>query len=107
MVDFIRACFRVSIRRVCRAVPVDRSTYHHRSIRPNQAPLRKRIREIAETHARYGYCRIHVVLRRDDWLVNVKRVRRCYGLEGRQMRLKPPRRCAARMPGPVLVHGSG
>ena len=35
MVDFVRTCFQVSIRRVCRAVPVDRSTYHYRSIRPN------------------------------------------------------------------------
>jgi putative transposase len=92
MVDFIRTCFQVSIRRVCRAVPVDRSTYHYRSIRPSQAPLRRRIREIAETHARYGYRRIHIVLRRDGWPVNVKRVRRLYNLEGLQMRLKPPRR---------------
>ena len=88
IVDFVRTCFQVSIRRVCRAVPVDRLTYHYRSIRPNQTPLRKRIREIAETHARYGYRRIHVVLRRDGWLVNVRRVRRLYRLEGLQMRLQ-------------------
>ena len=92
MVDFVRTCFQVSIRRVCRGVPAARSSYHYRSIRPNQAPLRKRIREIAETHARYGYRRIHIVLRREGWLVNVKRIRRLYGLEGLQMRLKPPRR---------------
>jgi putative transposase len=89
MVEFIRTCFRVSIRRVCRGVPAARSSYHYHSIRPNQAPLRKRIREIAETHARYGYRRIHIVLRREGWLVNVKRIRRLYGLEGLQMRLKP------------------
>ena len=38
--------------------------------------LRKRIRQIAETHARYGYRRIHVLLRREGWPVNVKRVPR-------------------------------
>ena len=92
MIDFVRTCFQVSIRRVCRGVPSARSSYHYRSIRPDQAPLRKRIREIAQTHARYGYRRIHVVLRREGWAVNVKRVRRLYGLEGLQMRLKPPRR---------------
>ena len=40
---------QVSIRRACRALPVDRSTYHYRSTRPEQAPLSKRIKEIAET----------------------------------------------------------
>ena len=59
---------------------------------PEQAPLRKRIREIAETRMRYGYRRIHILLRREGWAVNVKRVRRLYKLEGLQMRLKPPRR---------------
>ncbi len=92
MIDFVRTVFRVSIRRACRAVPACRATYHYRSRRPEQAPLRKRIREIAETRMRYGYRRIAVVLRREGWRVNVKRVRRLYQLEGLQMRHKPPRR---------------
>jgi hypothetical protein len=40
---------------------------------------------------RDGY-RITVLLRREGWHVNVKRVHRRYRLEGLQMRLKPPRR---------------
>lgn len=92
MIDFVREAFQVSIRRACRAVPAPRATYHYRSRRPEQAPLRKRIREIAETRMRYGYRRIHVLLRREGWHVNVKRVRRLYNLEGLQMRYKPPRR---------------
>lgn len=43
---------------------MDRSTYHYRP-RPEQAGLRKRIKEIAETRVRYGYRRIHVLLRRE------------------------------------------
>jgi putative transposase len=92
MIDFVRGAFGVSIRKACRAVPTCRATYHYRSRRPEQAPLRKRIREIAETRMRYGYRRITVLLRREGWHVNVKRVRRLYRLEGLQMRLKPPRR---------------
>lgn len=92
MIDFVKAAFRVSIRRACRAVPAPRSTYHYTSVRPPQDVLRKRIRELAETHVRYGYRRIHVLLRRDGWEVTIKRVRRLYNLEGLQMRLKPPRR---------------
>ena len=74
MVDHVRTAWRVSIRRACRAVPVDRSTYHYRSKRTGQAPLMNRIKEIAETRVRYGYRRIHVLLRREGWPVNVKRV---------------------------------
>ena len=92
MTDFVRTCFQVSIRRACRALPVCRGSYHYHSVRADQASLRKRIREIAETRARYGYRRIHVLLRREGWLVNVKRVHRLYCLEGLQMRHKPPRR---------------
>ena len=69
-----------------------RATYHYRSRRPEQAPVRKRIREIAETHVFYGYRRIAGLLRREGWHVNVKRVHRLYCLEGLQMRLKQPRR---------------
>jgi len=60
--------------------------------RPEQAALRNRIREIAETRMRCGYRGIAVLLRREGWRVNVKRVHRLYRLEGLQIRLKPPRR---------------
>jgi putative transposase len=92
MVDHVRMTWRVSIRRACRAVPVDRSTYHYRSKRAGQAPLAKRIREIAETRVRYGYRRIHVLLRREGWPVNVKRVCRLYREQGLQLRNKSPKR---------------
>jgi putative transposase len=91
-VDYLRTSYRISIRRACRAFPLDRSTYHYRHRRPEQAPLRKRIRELAETRVRYGYRRIHVLLRREGWMVNHKRVRRLYTEEGLQLRNKTPKR---------------
>lgn len=92
MVDFVRTVFRVSIRRACRAMLAPRSTYHYRSRRPEQAALRKRIREVAEARVRYGYRRIWIVLRREGWPINAKRVYRLYKLEVLTMRHKPPRR---------------
>ena len=92
MVDHARTNWQVSIRRACRALPVDRSTYHYRSRRPEQAGLRKRIKEIAETRVRYGYRRIHVLLRREGWEVNAKRVCRLYREMGLQLRNKTPKR---------------
>ena len=92
MIDFVKTVFGVSVRRACRALQAPRSTYHYLPKRPPQDVLRKRIRELAETHVRYGYRRLHILLRREGWEINVKRVRRLYNLEGLQMRLKPPRR---------------
>lgn len=90
--DFLRTAFRTSIRRACRVLRFDCSTYHYRSVRPEQAILRKRIREIAETHTRYGYRKIWAVLRREGWAVNHKRVYRLYCEETLQMRYKVPKR---------------
>ena len=92
MVDHVRGAWQVSIRRACRAVPVDRSTYHYRSKRAGRAPLMNRIKEIAETQVRYGYRRIHVLLRREGWLVNAKRVCRLHREMGLQLRNKSPKR---------------
>jgi putative transposase len=84
--------WQVSIRRACRALPIDRSTYHYRSKRTGQAILAKRIREIAETRVRYGYRCIHVLLKREGWPVNAKRVCRLYRQMGLQLRNKSPKR---------------
>lgn len=95
LVDFVRTAYRVSIRRACRVLRAGRSTYHYRSRKDGQAVLRKRIREIAETRVRYGYRRIYVLLRREGWRVNAKRVYRLYCEEGLQMRNKTPKRRVA------------
>ena len=41
---------------------------------------------------RYGYYRIYIMLRREGWLVNHKRVYRLYRQDGLSLRLKKPRR---------------
>ena len=82
----------MSERRACRVLPFDRSTHRYRSRRPDQAALRKRITEIATTRVRYGYKRIQVLLRREGWHVNHKRVYRLYQEEGLNLRRKRPRR---------------
>jgi putative transposase len=55
----------VSIRRACRVLDVDTSTYHDKSRRPEQAGLERRTQEISQTWVRYGYRRIRVLLRRE------------------------------------------
>ncbi len=70
----------------------ERSSYHYRGCRTEQADLKQRIKEIAETRVRYGYRRIHVLLRREGWDVNGKRIYRLYKEMGLQLRRKPPKR---------------
>jgi len=82
----------VSIRRACRALRFDTSTYHYKSRRTGQAGLESRIKEICETRIRYGYRRVHVLLRREGWDVNIKRTRRIYNELGLQLRNKHPKR---------------
>jgi putative transposase len=92
LVEYLRASYRISIRRACGVVRFDRSTYHYRHRRPGQAALTQRVRELSEARVRYGYRRIHVLLRREGWMINHKRTQRLYRLEGLQLRRKPPKR---------------
>ena len=81
----------VSIRRACRVLSFDTSTYHYKSRRQGQAGLEARIKAICETRVRYGYRRLHVLLRREGWSVNQKRAYRLYAEEGLSIRTELPR----------------
>ncbi len=82
----------MSIRRACSCLRIDTSLYHYKSKRGDQAALKARIKEIAATRVRYGYRRVHVLLRREGWPVNAKRIYRLYKEMGLQLRNKTPKR---------------
>ena len=88
----MRGEWDVSIRRACRVLEFDTSTYHYKSRRPEQAGIEARIKEICATRVRYGYRRVHVLLRREGWEINMKRTRRIYNELGLQLRNKTPKR---------------
>jgi len=69
-----------------------RSVYYYKTRKDEQAALRMRIRDIAQARVSYGSRRIHILLRREGWIANYKRVYRLYKLEGLTMRPKRPRR---------------
>ena len=62
----------------------NRSSHRYRAIRNDQAALRGRIRALAAARVRYGYFRIYILLRREGWKINHKRVYRLYREEGSQ-----------------------
>lgn len=92
LADELRERFKVSARRACRTIRLHKSVYQYRPKRDEQLPLRHRIKEIAETRVRYGYRRIHVLLRREGWAINCKRVYRLYREMGLSLRMKRPKR---------------
>ena len=50
------------------------------------------MKEICETRVRYGYRRVHVLLRREGWMVNHKKTYKLYKELGLQLRAKVPKR---------------
>ena len=102
LVVFLQDGFRVSERRACRALRFALSSQRYQGVPDAQAALRMRIKELAAARVRYGYKRIHVLLRREGWRVNHKRVYRLYCQEGLNLRVKRPRR-RARTAGRVVV----
>lgn len=61
-----------------------------------QEALRQRLREFAGVRVRFGYRRPTVLLKREGWTVNAKRVYRLYDLEGLAARTKPRKKLASR-----------
>ena len=92
LVDSVRREWDVSIRRACRLLEFETSTFHYRSRRHDQAGLKARIQEICATRVRYGFRRIQVLLQREGWHVNHKRTYNLYRELGLQLRNKIPKR---------------
>jgi putative transposase len=95
VVRYFRVGFRVSERRACRAAGVPRSSCRYRSVAADQTVLRLRLRDLAATRVRYGYRRLHILLRREGWRVNHKRIYRLYREEGLGIRVKRRKKLAS------------
>jgi putative transposase len=74
------------------------STLLYKSRKKTQEPLRRRLREIAGTYVRYGYRRLTVLLRREGWKINAKRVYRLYDEENLKVRSVERKKIARRRP---------
>jgi putative transposase len=96
----------VSCARACRLAQFGRASWYRRSHAKDQSALRIRIRDLAHARPRFGARRIWVLLCREGWPVNRKRVRRLYRLDGLQLRMRVRRRkhiALHRGPAPVPV----
>jgi putative transposase len=63
----------MSKRRACKIIRADRKTVRYRSRRPDDAALRSRLRELVAEQRRFGYRRLHVLMRCEGHAVNRKK----------------------------------
>ena len=83
--------FGVSERRACRVTGQHRSTQRLacRAVPDEEDKLRRRLRDIAREHPRWGWKKAHAILRREGWALNRKRTQRLWRSEA----LKRPVPC--------------
>ncbi|MCP3733118.1 IS3 family transposase [Sphingomonas sp. MG17] len=104
-VAHLQATLGMSERRACAVVGADRTSMRYRSCRADDGDLRSRLCELAQQRRRFGYRRLHILLRRDGIIVNRKKTQRLYREEGLTVRRRKGRKRAvgARAPAPMLA----
>ena len=95
----------MSERRACRVIDADRKSVRYRSTQDDDAQLREKLRELANQRRRFGYRRLHILLRREGVMINRKKTQRLYQEEGLAVSRRRSRRRAVgtRAPAPVLA----
>lgn len=95
--------YEVSQRRACQVIGADRSTVRYRRQRPDDAPIRARLRELAAIRRRFGYRRLQILLRREGTHMNHKKLRRLYAEEHLQVRRRGGRKRALGTRAPMTL----
>jgi putative transposase len=100
-VEWVAGRFGVSERRGCRLIGMARSSYRYEGRRRDPAGFRDRLKALAGQRRRFGYRRLHVLLRREGFTVNHKRVYRLYRQEGLSLRLRKRKKLASALRAPL------
>jgi len=93
----------VSQRRACQVIGADRTSVRYRSRRPDDGVIRRRLRELAHERRRFGYRRLHILLRREGLSLNHKKLRRLYAEERLQVRRRGGRKRALGTRAPMTM----
>jgi putative transposase len=93
----------MSERRACKAIGCCRMTMRYRTTRTDDIGLRQRIKAIAHERRRFGYRRLHVLLRREGYVINHKRLFRLYREEKLAVRRRGGRKRAIGTRAPMLI----
>jgi putative transposase len=97
------ATYEMSERRACRTIQADRKTARYRSRRSSDQELRARLHELACEQRRFGYRRLHVMLRAEGRLLNRKKTWRLYREVGLTVSKRKGRKRATGSRAPILI----
>lgn len=86
----MRAKTHISERRACSLLGLSRSVLHYVSQRMDDG-LQQRLVELAGERRRFGYRRLHILVEREGFMVNHKRVHRLYRAAGLAVRKRRKR----------------
>lgn len=92
-----------SQRRACALVGIAPRVYRYKSSRPDDAGLRKRLRELSSERRRFGYRRLHLLLKREGVEVNWKKLYRIYKEERLTVRKRGGRKRALGTRAPMAI----
>ena len=93
----------MSERRACKAIGCSRMSIRYKSIRPDDLALRERMTELARERRRFGYRRLHVLLKREGHAVNHKKLFRLYREEKLAVRRRGGRKRAIGTRAPMIA----
>ena len=102
-VSHLVAAHGMSERRACKATGFCRMTIRYETTRPDDRVLRERLTELTRERRRFGYRRLHVLLRREGLVVNHKKLFRLYREEKLGVRRRGGRKRALGTRAPMLV----
>ena len=92
MVAKVMTTHALSQRRACGLIGITRRGFQRASAEDRNHQLRQRLRELAEQRRRWGCPMLYLVLRREGWRANHKRVERLYREEGLSLRRRRRRK---------------
>jgi putative transposase len=95
--------YGMSERRACKAIGCCRMTMRYQTTRADDAALRQRMKAIAHERRRFGYRRLHVLLKREGYVINHKKLFRLYREEKLAVRRRGGRKRAVGTRAPMLV----
>ena len=95
----------MSERRACAVIDADRTSIRYCTRRADDGEIREKLRALAQERRRFGYRRLHILLRRDGVMINRKKTQRLYREEGLTVRRRKGRKRAVgtRTRPPVLA----
>jgi putative transposase len=95
--------YGMSERRACKTIGCCRMTMRYQTTRADDAALRQRMKAIAHERRRFGYRRLHVLLKREGYVINHKKLFRLYREEKLAVRRRGGRKRAIGTRAPMLV----